>query len=76
MHTSSLLVEKAQALAAAGRHAEVVAYLGAQDGRELEESPSLALLYGTAQSRLGRHASGKSQRSRVAPSTRGAPSRW
>ena len=58
MHTSSLVVERAQELAAAGRHAEVVAYLGAQNGRALEESPSLALLYGTAQSRLGRHDEG------------------
>ena len=52
MHTSSLVVDTAQQLAAAGHHAEVVAYLGGRT--ELEDSPSLALLYGTAQARLGR----------------------
>jgi tetratricopeptide (TPR) repeat protein len=58
MHTSSLVVDKARQLAAAGHHAEVVEYLGARDGSELEGSPSLALLYGTAQARLGRHDEG------------------
>jgi tetratricopeptide (TPR) repeat protein len=58
MHTSSLVVDKARQLAAAGHHAEVIEYLGAQDGSELERSPSLALLYGTAQARLGRHDEG------------------
>src|SRR5437867_110200 len=58
MHTSSLVVETAQQLAAAGHHAEVVAYLGARAPTELEDSPSLALLYGTAQARLGRHDEG------------------
>src|SRR5437867_6901740 len=58
MHTSSLVVDTAQQLAAAGHHAEVVAYLGARGRTELEESPSLALLYGTAQARLGRHDEG------------------
>src|SRR5258705_7076450 len=57
MQTSSLVVEKAQRLAAAGHHAEVVEYLGAQEG-ELTGSPTLALLYGTAQARLGRHDEG------------------
>jgi tetratricopeptide (TPR) repeat protein len=32
-----------------------VAYLGGRPSRELTESPNLALLYGTAQARLGRH---------------------
>ncbi len=59
MDTSSLVVERARELAAAGRHAEVVEFLGAQAGGELAESPSLALLYGTAQARLGRHAEGQ-----------------
>jgi tetratricopeptide (TPR) repeat protein len=59
MNTSSLVVEKAQQLAAAGHHAEVVEYLGARAGSELEDSPSLALLYGTAQARLGRHDEGQ-----------------
>src|SRR5437899_4933515 len=58
MDTSSLVVDKAQQLAAAGQHAEVVAYLGARKGTELADSPSLALLYGTAQARLGRHEEG------------------
>src|SRR2546425_10651053 len=58
MHTSSRVVDKARQLAAAGRHLEVVKYLGAREGSELTESPSLALLYGTAQARLGRHAEG------------------
>src|SRR2546428_2852685 len=58
MHASSVVIEKARQLAAAGHHAEVVEYLGARDGSELEDSPSLALLYGTAQARLGRHDEG------------------
>src|SRR5438552_9125 len=58
MDTSSLVVDKAQQLAAAGRHAEVVSYLGARKGTELADSPSLALRYGTAQARLGRHEEG------------------
>src|SRR5437773_12221292 len=52
MHTSSLVVDTAQQLAAAGHRVEVVAYLGGRT--ELEDSPSLALLYGMAQARLGR----------------------
>src|SRR5438034_7650816 len=58
MDTSSRVVDKAPQLAAAGRHAEVVSYLGARKGTELADSPSLALLYGTAQARLGRHEEG------------------
>src|SRR5207244_4337982 len=42
-----------------GRHAEVVEYLGAQPASELADSPSLALLYGTAHARLGRHDEGQ-----------------
>src|SRR6266496_2060839 len=53
MLASSLVVEKARQLAAAGHHAEVVEYLGAREGSELEDSPSLALLYGSAQAQLG-----------------------
>ena len=56
MQTSSSLIDKAQQLAAAGRHTEVIAYLGAREASELDGSPDLALLYGTAQARLGRHA--------------------
>src|SRR5207253_10379104 len=59
MQTSSILVDKAQQLAAAGRHTEVIAYLGARDASDLDASPDLALLYGTAQARLGRHDEGQ-----------------
>src|SRR5712691_6020322 len=59
MRTSSLVVEQARQLAAAGHHAEVIEYLGTRAGSELEHSPSLALLYGTAQARLGRHDEGQ-----------------
>ena len=55
---TSQVIDKAQQLAAAGRHAEVVEYLGAQERSELADSPSLALLYGTAQARLGLHEEG------------------
>ena len=58
MTTSSLIFDKAQELAAAGRHTEVIAYLGAREASELEESPDLALLYGTAHARIGRHVEG------------------
>lgn len=58
MTISSIIVDKAQQLAAAGRHTEVIAYLGARDANEIEESPNLALLYGTAHARVGRHAEG------------------
>src|SRR3989442_5138671 len=58
MHTPTLVVERARELAAAGRHAEVVEFLGAQNRSELADSPSLALLYGSAQARLGRHDEG------------------
>src|SRR5213594_3299168 len=58
MRTSSIVVDKAQELAAAGRHTEVIAYLGARDANEIEESPNLALLYGTAHARVGRHVEG------------------
>src|SRR6266571_5048945 len=53
MRTSSIVVDKAQELAAAGRHTEVIAYLGAR------EPPELALLYGTAYARVGRHDEGR-----------------
>jgi tetratricopeptide (TPR) repeat protein len=59
MQTSSVVVEKARQLAAAGHHAEVVAYLGTRTESELADSPSLALLYGTAQARLGHHDEGQ-----------------
>src|SRR5438046_877328 len=58
MTTSAIVVDKAQQLTAAGQHAEVVNYLAARQGSELVESASLALLYGTAQARVGRHDEG------------------
>jgi len=59
MHSPSFVVDTARQLAAAGRHAEVVEYLGAQPASELADSPSLALLFGTAHARLGRHDEGQ-----------------
>ena len=58
MQKASPVIKKARHLAAAGHHAEVVSYLGARARSELEDSPSLALLYGTAQARLGHHDEG------------------
>src|SRR5438552_4450679 len=58
MTTSAIVVDKVRQLTAAGQHAEVVNYLAARQGSELVESASLALLYGTAQATLGRHAEG------------------
>jgi len=58
MTTSSIVIDKAQQLAAAGLHIEVISYLGARDTSELEDSPDLALLYGTAHARVGRHVEG------------------
>src|SRR5260370_28112289 len=48
---------KARALAAAGHHAAVVEHLGTRES-ELADTPTLALLYGIAQARLGRHDQG------------------
>ncbi len=55
---ASPVVAKARALAAAGHHAAVVEFLGSRDESELEITPTLALLYGIAQARLGRHDQG------------------
>src|SRR5256885_16923139 len=49
------VIDKARALAAAGHHAAVVEFLGGRERAELSDSPTLALLYGIAQARLGRH---------------------
>src|SRR5881396_452868 len=51
---ASPVVAKARALAAAGHHAAVVEFLGSREQSELDD-PTLALLYGIAQARLGRH---------------------
>ena len=57
LEASPVLV-KARALAAAGHHAAVVEFLSGHDQAELESTPTLALLYGIAQARLGRHEQG------------------
>jgi len=54
---ASPVVAKARSLAAAGHHAALVEYLGGRASSELED-PTLALLYGIAQARLGRHKQG------------------
>src|SRR5712691_6268817 len=54
---ASPVVAKARTLAAAGHHAAVVEFLGSRES-ELEDTPTLALLYGIAQARLGRHEQG------------------
>ncbi|HEV8380425.1 MAG TPA: tetratricopeptide repeat protein [Gemmatimonadales bacterium] len=56
---TSPIVAKARELAAAGHHAAVVEFLGGRDQSELEGDASLALLYGIAQARLGRHEQGQ-----------------
>lgn len=45
----------ARRLAEAGKHRELVRYLGDGDEQQLRESQTLALLYGTSLARLGRH---------------------
>jgi tetratricopeptide (TPR) repeat protein len=55
---ASPVIAKARALAAAGHHAAVVEFLGGRDQSELEITPTLALLYGIAHARLGRHDQG------------------
>src|SRR2546423_4474841 len=57
LNEASPVIAKARALAAAGHHAAVVEYLGSRDQSELAD-PTLALLYGIAQARLGRHDQG------------------
>jgi tetratricopeptide (TPR) repeat protein len=59
MDAASAVITKARELAAAGHHAAVVEYLGARERSELQDSPTLALLYGIAQARLGRHDVGQ-----------------
>jgi tetratricopeptide (TPR) repeat protein len=56
IRTRSAVIDRAQQLAAAGRHADVVQLLGTRTRSELEGLPSLALLYGTAHAQLGRNA--------------------
>lgn len=54
MSTSTPLIDRMKELAAAGRHAEVVAELKALENDEVQDSPFLSLIYGAAQARLGR----------------------
>src|SRR5213592_3308618 len=63
---ASPVIAKARALAAAGHHAAVVEFLGTRDQSELAD-PTLALLYGIAQTRLGRHEQGPSGSIRPSP---------
>lgn len=58
MDTLPTVIDKARQLDAAGQHAELVEYLDGRVQSELEETPSLALLYGSAQARLGRYDDG------------------
>jgi tetratricopeptide (TPR) repeat protein len=51
-------LNEARRLAETGHHAAVVDLLGRQPPDELSGSPTLALLYGTAQARLGREVEG------------------
>ncbi len=51
-------IERIEALAGSGLHAQVAAELEARPSAEVEASPALALMLGTAQARLGRHAEG------------------
>ncbi|HEV8509103.1 MAG TPA: tetratricopeptide repeat protein [Gemmatimonadales bacterium] len=55
---ASPVLAKARALAAAGHHAAVVEFLSTREQGELQDTPTLALLYGIAQARLGRHEQG------------------
>jgi tetratricopeptide (TPR) repeat protein len=57
LNEASPVIAKARALTAAGHHAAVVEFLGSRDQSELED-PTLGLLYGIAQARLGRHEQG------------------
>jgi len=53
------MLSTVQKLAETGRHAAVLDRLGALPVQELEQSPTLALLFGIAQARLGKHKSGR-----------------
>ena len=58
MSTSAPVFDRVKALAAAGQHAEVVAELRGRADDEVQDSPFLSLVYGSAQARLGRPADG------------------
>jgi len=59
MLVSLELLNTTQKLADTGHHAAVARQLGARPVAELEQSPTLALLFGIAQARLGQHSAGK-----------------
>ena len=52
-------MNRARQLAETGQYAAVVDLLSERPREKIEDSPTLALLYGTAQARLGRHADGR-----------------
>src|SRR5919198_1682793 len=68
------VIAKARALAAAGQHAAVVEFLGSRSQSDLED-PTLGLLYGIAQARLGRHQQGLKWIDRALASARGRSER-
>ncbi len=51
---------KARQLAESGRYQDLLGYLRSQEGDALERSPTLALLYASAQARLGQDAEARS----------------
>ncbi len=51
-------LNRARKLAETGQFSAVVDYLSDRSQTDLRESPTLALLFGTAQARLGRHSEG------------------
>ena len=59
MLTSLDDMKRARQLAETGQHAAVVELLSERPREQIENSPTLALLYGTAQARLGRHTDGR-----------------
>ncbi len=54
MRKSLEQLNKALELSDSGQHAAVVDYLSKYPSREIEQSPTLALLLGSAHARLGR----------------------
>lgn len=58
MTTSALVIDRVKDMAAAGHHADVVSELQGIEHEQVEDSPTLALIYGSALARLGRPAEG------------------
>jgi tetratricopeptide (TPR) repeat protein len=58
VHEALLMLTRVRELAESGQHAAVVEYLNDEPRGTLEQSPTLALVYGIAQARLGRHEDG------------------